>query len=62
MQRGVRSPAFVYDEELKSMNKAKERVIDHLSHELKTPLSLISATVDRISKKLDQAQILRFLL
>jgi signal transduction histidine kinase len=44
-------------EELKSMNKAKERVIDHLSHELKTPLSLISATVNRISKKLDHAQI-----
>jgi signal transduction histidine kinase len=44
-------------EELKSMNKAKERVIDHLSHELKTPLSLISATMERISKKLDQAQI-----
>ena len=44
-------------EELKSMNKAKERVIDHLSHELKTPLSLIAATVDRISKKFDQAQI-----
>jgi signal transduction histidine kinase len=44
-------------EELKSMNKAKERVIDHLSHELKTPLSLISATMERISKKLDHAQI-----
>ena len=44
-------------EELKAMNKAKERVIDHLSHELKTPLSLISATVKRISKMLDQAQI-----
>jgi len=44
-------------EELKSMNKAKERVIDHLSHELKTPLSLISATMERISKKLNQALI-----
>ena len=44
-------------EELKSMNRAKERVIDHLSHELTTPLSLISATVERISKKLDEARI-----
>lgn len=44
-------------EELKSMNKARERVIDHLSHESKTPLSLISATVSSISKKVDQAQM-----
>ncbi len=39
-------------EELKSMNKAKERVIDHLSHEMKTPLALISATANRISRNL----------
>ena len=44
-------------EELKSMNKAKERVIDHLSHEMKTPLALISATANRISKNLHQAPI-----
>lgn len=44
-------------EELKSMNKAKERVIDHLSHEMKTPLALISATAKMISKNLNQAPI-----
>jgi signal transduction histidine kinase len=44
-------------EELKSMNKAKERAIDHLSHELKTPLALISATLIKISSRLSQAKI-----
>jgi len=44
-------------EELKSMNKAKERVIDHLSHEMKTPLALISATANRISRNLHQMPI-----
>jgi len=44
-------------EELKSMNKAKERAIDHLSHELATPLALISATFSRISSGLSQAKI-----
>ncbi len=44
-------------EELKSMNKAKERAIDHLSHELATPLALISATLSKISSGLNQAKI-----
>jgi signal transduction histidine kinase len=44
-------------EELKSMNKAKERAIDHLSHELATPLALISARLARISSGLSQAKI-----
>jgi len=44
-------------EELKSMNKAKERAIDHLSHELTTPLTLISATLAKISTGLNQAKI-----
>jgi signal transduction histidine kinase len=44
-------------EELKSMNKAKERAIDHLSHELATPLALISATLSKISSRLNQAKI-----
>ncbi len=37
-------------EELKSMNKAKERIIHHLSHELKTPLAVISGVLDRIAR------------
>jgi signal transduction histidine kinase len=44
-------------EELKAMNKAKERAINHLSHELKTPLALISATIAKISNSLNQAKI-----
>jgi signal transduction histidine kinase len=44
-------------EELKAMNKAKERAINHLSHELKTPLALISATIAKIANSLSQAKI-----
>jgi signal transduction histidine kinase len=44
-------------EELKAMNKAKERAINHLSHELGTPLALISATIAKISNSLSQAKI-----
>jgi signal transduction histidine kinase len=39
------------------MNKAKERAIDHLSHELATPLALISTTFARISNALSQAKM-----
>jgi len=45
-------------EELKSMNKAKERAINHLSHELRTPLALISATLTKISSELSQEKII----
>jgi K+-sensing histidine kinase KdpD len=38
-------------EEIKAADKAKKRVIDHLSHELKTPLSIISAAFGIIEKK-----------
>jgi signal transduction histidine kinase len=44
-------------EELKAMNKAKERAIDHLSHELATPLAIISARLAWISSGLTQAKI-----
>lgn len=44
-------------EELKAMNKAKERAIDHLSHELATPLAIISARLASISSGLTQAKI-----
>ena len=42
-------------EDLKLLDKAKERVINHLSHELQTPLALISGVFSRVSRKLDKA-------
>lgn len=44
-------------EELKVLDKAKERVINHLSHELKTPLALISGALERVSRELQKADI-----
>lgn len=41
-------------EELKALDKAKERIVNHLSHELKTPLTVISGVLERISQKLDE--------
>lgn len=39
-------------EEVKSLNRAKDRVIHHLSHELKTPVSVLSASLALLEKKL----------
>lgn len=33
-------------EEVKSMNSAKDKVINHLSHELKTPVAILSGSID----------------
>ena len=41
-------------EELKDLNKARERAINHLSHELQTPLALIGAIFDRFFKDLQE--------
>ena len=49
-----------YSEELKtaikevtSMNRAKDKVINHLSHELKTPVSVLSGSMNILAKKMD---------
>jgi PAS domain S-box-containing protein len=39
-------------QEVQSLNRAKDRVIHHLSHELKTPLSVLSASLNLLAKKL----------
>ena len=38
-------------ENLKALDKAKEKVINHLSHEIKTPLSIINGVLHLIKKK-----------
>ena len=38
--------------EVTSMNRAKDKVINHLSHELKTPVSVLSASLVTLAKRL----------
>ena len=38
--------------EVKSLNRAKDKVINHLSHELKTPVSVLSGSISILTKKL----------
>jgi len=39
-------------EEVTSLNRAKDKVINHLSHELKTPLSVLKASLNILGKRL----------
>jgi signal transduction histidine kinase len=45
---------MTFFEELKALNKAMERAMNHLSHELKTPLALIRTIFDRFLKDLNE--------
>jgi signal transduction histidine kinase len=47
-------------EELRLLDKAKERIINHLSHEMRTPLAIISGVLGRITRKLEKGRILGF--
>ncbi len=40
-------------QEVASLNRAKERIINHLSHELKTPTSVLLASLSLLRKKLE---------
>jgi PAS domain S-box-containing protein len=43
-------------EEVTGLNRAKDRVIHHLSHELKTPVSVLSASLAILAKRLSDPQ------
>ena len=45
--------------EAKALDRARARVIDHLSHELKTPLAVMSATIKILAKGEDSPRIQR---
>ncbi|GEM_PF-1758879 len=47
-------------EELKALDRARERVINHLSHELKTPIAIISSALARISREIRKIRIVIF--
>lgn len=40
-------------QEVSSLNRAKDRIIDHLSHELKTPVSILLASLKMLSRRLE---------
>jgi K+-sensing histidine kinase KdpD len=45
------------NKELERMNRVKNKMLNHLSHELKTPLAIIEASVHIVERKLESAGI-----
>ncbi|MFW6146797.1 MAG: PAS domain S-box protein [Thermodesulfobacteriota bacterium] len=41
-------------EEVKSLNRAKDKVISHLSHELKTPVAILSGSLNLLLRRLSE--------
>ncbi|MBW1799795.1 MAG: PAS domain S-box protein, partial [Deltaproteobacteria bacterium] len=41
--------------EVRSLNRAKDKVINHLSHELRTPVAILSGSLDILAKRLSDA-------
>ncbi len=39
--------------QVRELNRAKDKVIHHLSHELKTPLAVLSASIELLEKRID---------
>jgi signal transduction histidine kinase len=52
----INEKLFQSYEDVKSLNQAKDRVIHHLSHELKTPLSVLAASSSLLRKKYKGSQ------
>jgi PAS domain S-box-containing protein len=42
--------------EVATMNRAKDKAINHLSHELKTPVAILTGSVDTLKKKLSDLE------
>jgi GAF domain-containing protein len=43
-------------EGLKALDKARERAINHLAHELRTPLAVLNAVLQRVDRRIDSSQ------
>jgi len=43
--------------ELKALDKARKKVINHLSHEIKTPLAILSGVMEKVSRDLNRIRL-----
>ncbi len=54
MERGLRDQLDVQNQELQEANNAKSRFLSTVSHELKTPLTIVSGFIDLLADDADQ--------